>query len=452
MAIISVDFAKEVGKVKPMHATNNGPVVKTSDVKNGTTHPVNCNLYEFKAAGIPYARTHDSSYYHRYGIEHTVDVSAIFPNFDADPYHPDSYEFDCTDEYLKGCELAETEVFYRLGQRIEHTVKKFHIDPPKDYKKWAVICEHIIRHYTEGWANGYRMKITYWEIWNEPDLWWNTSQTRTTWTGTPKQFFDFYHEVATHLKGCFPHLKIGGPALALDVEWAEDFLAQLSAPLDFFSWHVYAHDVEKMVEKEIVFRNLLDKYGFTNTESILNEWNYVLEWEGDNFVYSHEQRRKEKGAAFTLAAMCASQYAPVDMLMYYDARPDEFWNGMFDMMAVGRVLKGYYPFPMFNTLYRLGRCVEVSADANAYLCAAKSDNEGAIVMTHFNDDDSTLPQSFALDVNGFGGENGVEVETFILDKTRNLESLGKMTYYADRFSLQLSVPNFTSYLFKLKKL
>ena len=55
-------------------------------------------------------------------------------------------------------------------------------------------------------------------------------------------------------------------------------------------------------------------------------------------------------------------------------------------------------------------------------------------------------------VNGFGGENGVEVETFILDKTRNLESLGKMTYYADRFSLQLSVPNFTSYLFKLKKL
>ncbi len=28
--------------------------------------------------------------------------------------------------------------------------------PPKDFKKWAVICEHIIRHYDENWANGYQ--------------------------------------------------------------------------------------------------------------------------------------------------------------------------------------------------------------------------------------------------------------------------------------------------------
>ncbi len=40
------------------------------------------------------------------------------------------------------------EVFYRLGSRIEHGKKKDAF-PPADYHKWAVICEHIIRHYTD---------------------------------------------------------------------------------------------------------------------------------------------------------------------------------------------------------------------------------------------------------------------------------------------------------------
>ena len=44
-------------------------------------------------------------------------------------------------------EAAGTKVFYRLGHRIEHEVKKYGTLPPKDFKKWAVICEHIIRHY-----------------------------------------------------------------------------------------------------------------------------------------------------------------------------------------------------------------------------------------------------------------------------------------------------------------
>ena len=45
-----------------------------------------------------------------------------------------------------------TKVFYRLGASIEHK-KKFGTFPPADFKKWAEICEHIIHHYTQGWAN-----------------------------------------------------------------------------------------------------------------------------------------------------------------------------------------------------------------------------------------------------------------------------------------------------------
>ena len=448
-----VNFNEKLGLVKPMHATNNGPAVRQERLKNNTLTKWNSNLDEFKAAGIPYARNHDASFYHRYGQEHTVDVHYVFPNFDADPENPDSYDFACTDHYLLGCEAADTEVFYRLGSRIEHEVKKYGIHPPKDFHKWAVICEHIIRHYTEGWANGFHMKITYWEIWNEPDLHWNDGLVSPTWSGTQKQFFELYNITAKHLKKCFPHLKIGGPAIASDLGWAEDFLKQLDAPLDFFSWHSYGQEVRKYTDKVKCVRALLDKYGYTETESILNEWNYVRGWDDNNIVYSHEQRRKIKGAAFSLAVMSACQYEDVDMLMYYDARPNEFWNGLFDDMVIGRVLKGYYPFPMFNELYKLGECVSAKADGDdGYICAAKNDTNGAVVFSRFNNDDSTPDDKVSFDLDGFDGAKGTEVEVYVLDADRNLEQITKLVYYGSRFAIELPAPNFTCYLLRLIKL
>ena len=450
---MKVNFNHILGKMKPMHATNNGPVVLLRDVENGTLHPFNNNLQPFKEAGIPYARTHDTTFYHRFGLEHTVDVYYIFPDFDADPDDPENYDFTCTDQYVQGCYLANTEVFYRLGHRIEHEAKKYGTVPPKDFHKWAVICEHIIRHYTEGWANGFYFNMTYWEIWNEPDLPSPAPGIASpTWGGTKEEFFAFYHIAATHLKQCFPHLKIGGPALAFDLNWAEAFLAQLHAPLDFFSWHSYTNTVEYMLELAQKVRTLLDRYGFTQAESILNEWNYVSGWDEDAIVYSHDHRGKIKGAAFSAAAMCACQYSSVDMLMYYDARPNEFWNGMFDDTVVGRVLKGYYPFPMFHALYQLDTCVETEiGQKDGYICAAKNDMQAAVLITHFNDDDTTSAKSFPIDLSGFGSENGTDVEFYLLDESHNCDLVGKATYYGDRFVPELTLPNFTCYLLKLKK-
>ena len=59
---------------------------------------------------------------------------------------------------------AGTETFFRLGQTIEHQIKKHGTLPPSDFGKWAQICEHIIMHYNEGWADGYNLGIKYWEI------------------------------------------------------------------------------------------------------------------------------------------------------------------------------------------------------------------------------------------------------------------------------------------------
>lgn len=240
-------------------------------------------------------------------------------------------------------ELAGVKPFYRLGSKIEHWKKKYNTLPPKDYHKWAVICEHIIRHFNEGWADGYHMNIEYWEIWNEPDLDPDDSPNKRCWGGTQKEFFELYDIAAKHLKRCFPHLKIGGPALACNLDWADAFLAQLTAPLDFFSWHIYASDPFAVLQMAEAVRTLLDKHGFQSTESILNEWNYVRGWTGDDWLYSLKTEKGLKGASFITAVMCACQFVPLDMLMYYDARPCAM-NGLFCTDWVCECLKGYYPF------------------------------------------------------------------------------------------------------------
>ena len=177
---LTVDRDRITGKIKPMNAVNNGPVYTENADQNDT------NLYYYRDAGIPYARTHDASICYDYGGEHTVDIINIFTDFDADPYDPASYDFSLTDMYLNNIRLAGTKTFFRLGNKIEHWPKHYGILPPKDAKKWAVICEHIIRHYNEGWADGFSMDIEYWEIWNEPDF------NGKCWAGTPEQFHELF--------------------------------------------------------------------------------------------------------------------------------------------------------------------------------------------------------------------------------------------------------------------
>ena len=443
MSRISVDFGARCGAIKPMHAVNNGPAYKFAVDQRIS------NLESYRAAGIPFARTHDAAFYSTYGGEHTVDIHAIFPNFDADPEDPASYDFQLTDEYLRVIELAGTKVFYRLGSKIEHWSKKYGTLPPKDFKKWAVICEHIIRHYNEGWADGYEMGIEYWEIWNEPDLDPDDSTHKRCWGGTKVQFFDLYHIAANHLKQRFPHLKIGGPALACDMNWARDFLAQLKAPLDFFSWHIYASDPRAISRRTQEIRAMLDEYGFQRTESILNEWNYVRGWTGDDWIYSLKTEKSLKGAAFIAATMCLSQHDPLDMLMYYDARPCAM-NGMYNTDIPSERLKGYYPFRMFNELYTLNEGVRAeSDDAQLFACAAVGADEAAVMIACYDDDDGAPGRDVHLVLTGFGGSG--EAEVYLLDGEHDMELIRTERFAADDTSLTLHMSLHSVCLVKLKK-
>lgn len=435
MKTLYFDLTQSGKEFKILNATNGGPVFKrhSGDQKRS-------NFETYKAARIPFSRNHDSNaIIGAYGGPFAHDISAIFPNFDADENNPESYDFACTDENILMTLDAGTKTFFRLGQTIEHQIKKHHTRPPKDFAKWARICEHIIRHYNEGWANGFKLGIEYWEIWNEPD---GTPDDypeteKTTWGGTKAQFFDFYEVAAKHLKKNFPHLKIGGPSLCYNEEWADDFLREMKkrgVKLDFFSWHIYCPEVKHLVDKSERIKALLDKNGYGEAESILNEWNYIRGWL-DDYVPSLLTMHGIKGAAFTMACMCAAQPSSIDMLMYYDTRPSLF-NGAFDFYSL-KPLKGYYPFKWYGRFYDAEAeipCEDAEKDVYT-LCGRYKDGKTLTAVCYYTEfENEAQEKELTLD---FGKEKtGAKYEIYLLDETHD----GELVKTEDVVSLKLQ-PN-----------
>lgn len=417
MSSVLIDLSKKLGKIKPVHGVNSGPRTKVFTYNASSL---------FEEIGIPYARLHDVEY--PYGSGEFVDMHCVFPNFDADENDPASYNFGLTDCYIKAALDVGTDIIYRLGESIEHAPVKRHIHPPKDFAKWARIAEHIIRHYNEGWADGHHWNLTYWEIWNEPDLDAN-AEIKKCWSGTAAQFQDFFETAAKHLKSCFPELKIGGPALAGNYKWASDFLHAMQereVPMDFFSWHRYTGDPHAFTQAAHGYRALMNDCGYRSAEMLLNEWNYMENW--GNQPDSFRKLVGIRGASFCAASLIEMQKSPVDLAAYFEADVIKEWCGLWEVedMAIGSLganslgrLKPRKPFAAFRDfgkLYRIGQEVfSESDDGNVYVCAAADEKDACALIAVRDMEEETCEISLMNTQPGFSvsviktDQNGMDI-------------------------------------------
>ncbi len=381
---ITVDFTKDLGRIKPMHGVGQPPIfgIDTSRFRY------------LEEANVPYSRLHDVG--GLYGGYVYVDIPNVFRNFDADENDPASYDFAFTDLLIKDLEKYHCEPVYRLGVTIENYfyVKAYRIDPPSDFQKWARVCEHIIRHYNEGWANGFHFGIKYWEIWNEPDNHFKRDDN-PMWTGSVEEYYDLYRVTSRHLRECFKNtIKIGGYASSgfyyvnfaiprggeyvvegeLDewgvrckffVDFFENFIkmvAEEKLPFDFFSHHSYASVEETLVRQKFVEKRL-EEAGLGNVEIHLNEWNTAP---------NHAERGTSKASAEAAALMCSMQNTKMEMMCYYDARiGTSVYGGMFNPETFEPYCT-YYSFKAFGKLYKMGRQAECLTDGGegVYMTAA----------------------------------------------------------------------------------
>jgi len=123
--------------------------------------------------------------------------------------------------------------------------------------------------------------------------------------------------------------------------------------------------------------------------------------------------------------MCAAQsLTDIEILMYYDARPCAY-NGLFDFYTK-EPLKGYYPFKMFNELYKMGKACEcVIEGASIYSSAAKDDNGNSAVMLCLYTDDDTDTLEKEIKLRFIGGK--AEYDIYLLDAWHTDELIGKVS-------------------------
>lgn len=267
----------------------------------------------------------------RAGVVKSGNASIIFPDWSADPEKPASYNFAATDKVITGIHASGAEVYYRIGRSFGANV-----NPPADFDKFANVVKHIAMHYNQGWANGFRYRIAYWEFWNEPEIFWS---------GPPEQFYSLYEKTVRVLKSVDPTLKVGGDAKAFPydggpyLEGFVDYCATHKLPLDFYSWHTYAdgsadpYDAVRLANR---IRSVLDTHGFPKAESILSEWNLSADFTDDEKLIL----QGAENAAYIGAVLNYLQDAPVDHAQFY--RGDAAWMGLFDVQ--GQYFKTAFTF------------------------------------------------------------------------------------------------------------
>ncbi len=307
-------------------------------------------------AGIPFSRLHDVG--GCFGNNLFADIPNLFRDFEADPDDPGAYDFAFTDLLMQSLAEAGVEPFFRLGVTIENyaRVEAYRIHPPKAFAKWARICAGVVRHYNEGWANGFHYGVRFWEIWNEPENHVDPALNEM-WTGTAEQYYELYDVTAKHLKALFPEIRVGGYgscgfyALARPgdarceyfLTFFDGFLRYIKehgSPLDFFSWHSYA-GIEESASFARYARKKLDEAGFADCETTCDEWNPEAAARG---TFRH--------AALVCGWMLKMQNEPVDSAMFYDARLGvSIYGGLFDPLKK-ETYPAYDAFLAFNELYR----------------------------------------------------------------------------------------------------
>ena len=393
---VVVAWDAATGPVKPVNGIGQPPMVgqcRSWDM-----------MHYLREAGIPYSRLHDVGGWMGQGLY--VDIPNVFPDFDADETDPKNYRFQFTDSLVKVLDRNGVEPFYRLGVTIENFVDYpegfpgLRSKPPKDFAKWGRICEHVIRHYTEGWADGMKLKITYWEIWNEPEN--HPEPKKNPMFQAPfSEYMRLYGTVAPYLKAKFPHLKIGGyghcgyyaavgsdgvaaanssPRTEYFIECSEKFLAAAKEkgwPLDFYSFHSYSDPKEALRQFRYADAQL-NRYGFTvdKTERCVNEWLPLPR---------HDALGTAHQAAMIAAELIGLQNGPYGSAMIYDGRCGTGdYAPLFNPLTY-KPHKAYYAFMAFNELRKHGTAVRTEGgDPDLWVAAAKGVRGRAVMLANYS--------------------------------------------------------------------
>ena len=192
-------------------------------------------------------------------------------------------------------------------------------------------------------------------------------------------------------------------------------------------------------------RRILDKYGFKNTPSILNEWNVCVGVEKQNRIspsvyidenvnipgiettgnvtrLGPEYRGAPRVVSAVLAAMITMQRLGVDLGCYYDARISySEYCGLVNPSDL-TPFKTYYAFKCFNSAYKLGcEVITKSDDEDVFVLGARGEDKGVLIISNY----SEIPKRVKLDIKGLSADDG---DVIITDSEYTYTMLDKIIF------------------------
>lgn len=315
--------------------------------------------------------------------------TSLFPDWSADVDDPESYNFAATDRWVDAVHSIGAEVMFTVASSIPQNKL-----PAEDVEVYGAVVEHIIRHYSQGWAGGPSTPIRIYEFGDQPDF------GPLHFAGRPDEFYAMYKAFCEAAHRVDPTLTVGGPATAFPLEadspYREGFLRfvrENDLPLHFFSFLWFTDGSRDPLDYRYVsqeLRGLLDGHGFEKTDLTLSYWNYLA-------VPSSSAPAAEKGA-FQAATAIYLQDTVIDHAFFFraDSGRDPHY-GFVDPGGVGTVDGG--PDERSRALALAGRALTghrlavVGGDESGLACAASRDGEVVrVLLANYVAPDSALAE------------------------------------------------------------
>ena len=340
-AIVRVDMSALFDRNVTLHGMCNGPVSYDSNITG-----------LFRQMKTPYVRNSNSD---TVMSKYAFDISRIFPDKNADDSDPASYDFALTDKYVMGIYNSGARCIFRLGDSDRDS--SFALSDPD---KWVRVCQRVIKHYNDYWANGFAYGIKHFEICPMGDF---------SSLDPKADIFSLYEKTALAIKLIDSEYLVGGMSFDGYCDRAREFLRFCSVkniPLDFVSVTAFCNDIEDFCDDMEKLTSVIMNQGLVNTYIMVSAWNYVKE-PGDNIsgkvVIKNESGEYSKQAkelfdaqkSIEGAAFCSSMLVALSSLdrvlyaCYYDAQPAvSKFCGICDRF--GNPEKPYYAFCAYSNL------------------------------------------------------------------------------------------------------
>ncbi len=179
-------------------------------------------------------------------------------------------------------------VFSAAKNATRYKGKMWNSAPPKDYAVWEEICyeytKHIVERYGEETVSKWHCHCH-----NEPDgAFWMRNLESSDSVSKCEEYCKLYDAFVKGVRRASKGIRVGGPALASKVAFLDLFLAHVKetgVELNYIALHTYGTSPKALnagtrllttqnhFEKAIgPYLETMRKYGFENTELILDEW------------------------------------------------------------------------------------------------------------------------------------------------------------------------------------